>query len=86
MQELSMIESLRILLKNVCERENAKKVISIEMTVHPYSCLDEDNLNFMYLSILGDDPILKDAKIKIKRSEKVQQRQFIVNNIEIEVD
>lgn len=86
MHELSVIENLKVLLKNVCEKEKARKVLSVEMTVHPYSCLDEDNLNFMYMMVIGEDPILKDARIKIKRSKKVQQRQFIVNNIEIEVD
>lgn len=86
MHELSVIENLKFLLKSVCEREKAKKVILVEMTIHPYSCLDEDNLNFMYSSILGEDPVLKDAKIKIKRSEKIKEREYIVDNIEIEVD
>ncbi|MCX7705605.1 MAG: hydrogenase/urease maturation nickel metallochaperone HypA [bacterium] len=86
MHELSIIENLRFMLKKICEEEKAKRVILIEMTIHPYSCLDEDNLNFMYSSILRDEPVLRDAKIKIKRNNALQDREYIVDSIEIEVE
>ncbi|MCM8815371.1 MAG: hydrogenase/urease maturation nickel metallochaperone HypA [Candidatus Omnitrophica bacterium] len=86
MHEMSIIQNLIVLLKNVCEKEKAKRVISIELKVNNYSCLDEENLNFMYSCLLAEDPVLKDARIKVKRSETMQEREYIVENVEIEVE
>lgn len=86
MHELSVIQNLVSLVKDICQKERAKKVVCIEITIHPYSCLDEANLNFMFSSVVGDDILLKDAKIKIKRSKDFQDREYIVDNIEVEVE
>ncbi|MCM8764111.1 MAG: hydrogenase/urease maturation nickel metallochaperone HypA [Candidatus Omnitrophica bacterium] len=86
MHEMSVVQNLISLLRSVCEKEKASKVISIEMTINNYSCLDEGNLNFMFSCLMAEDPMLKHAKIKVKRSERMQEREYIVENVEIEVE
>ncbi len=85
MHETSIIQNLIVLLRNVCEKENAIRVVSVEMTVNVYSCLDEGNLNFIFSAMTEKEPWLKDARIRIKRSEKIQDREYVVDNVEIEV-
>ncbi|MCM8821383.1 MAG: hydrogenase/urease maturation nickel metallochaperone HypA [Candidatus Omnitrophica bacterium] len=86
MHEMSVVQNLVHLLRNICEREKAIKVVLIELTINHYSCLDEENLNFMFSSFMAEDPVLKDAKIKVKRSETMQEREYVVENVEIEVE
>lgn len=86
MHELSVIENLKMLLKKICQEQKAIRVITIELAIHPYSCLDEGNLNFIFSSMFENDPLLKDARIKIRRSNQIEEREYIVDNVEIEVE
>ncbi|MGC9065438.1 MAG: hydrogenase/urease maturation nickel metallochaperone HypA [Candidatus Ratteibacteria bacterium] len=85
MHEISVIENLVRLLKNVCEKEKAMKVVTVQITIHPFSCLDEENLNFMFSCVVGEDPLLKGAKIKVRRNKNLQEPEYIVDNVELEI-
>ncbi|HOC03063.1 MAG TPA: hypothetical protein P5065_08230 [Candidatus Ratteibacteria bacterium] len=83
---MSVIQNLIQLLKTMEKQQNAKRIISVEISIHPFSCLDEDNLNFLFGCVSGDDPVFTNAKIKVKRDNGLKDREYIVENVEIEVD
>jgi len=85
MHEFSVINNLLKIVDKVCKENNAKKVLKINLKINPYSCLDENNLNFIFSSIVKDDPVYKDAKIKIKRTLDPSEREYIIEDIEIEL-
>ncbi len=86
MHEMSVIQSLIAFLSVFKKEQNARRIVSVEISIHPYSCLDEDNLNFLFGCVSGNDPVLKDARIKIIRDKDLKDREYIVENIEIEID
>ncbi|HOK80713.1 MAG TPA: hydrogenase/urease maturation nickel metallochaperone HypA [bacterium] len=86
MHEMSVIENLVRLLKNVCEKEKATGVVSVQITIHPFSCLDESNLNFMFSCIAGDNPLFKGTKIRVLRNKNLQEPEYIVDNVELEIE
>ena len=86
MHEMSVIQNLIQLLKTMEKQQNAKRIISVEISIHPFSCLDEDNLNFLFGCVSGDDPVFTNTKIKVKRDNGLKDREYIVENVEIEVD
>jgi Zn finger protein HypA/HybF involved in hydrogenase expression len=85
MHELSVVNNLIKVLDRICKENNAKKVLKINIRVNPYSCLDEENLNFIFLSIVKEKEIYRDAKIEIKKTLNPEGREYVVENIEIEV-
>ncbi len=85
MHEMSVIESIINLVKRVCKEKDAKKVLSIHLRIHPYSCLDEDNLNFIFSQLVDNDSVLNEARIQIERNAEIQDREFIVESIEVEM-
>jgi hydrogenase nickel incorporation protein HypA/HybF len=85
MHEFSIIENILKIVEKVCKENNAKRVLKINLKINPYSCLDEDNLNFIFSSIVKNNPVYKDAKIKIKRILAPTEREYIIEDIEIEV-
>jgi Zn finger protein HypA/HybF involved in hydrogenase expression len=85
MHELSVVNNLIKVLDRICKENNAKKVLKINIRVNPYSCLDEENLNFIFLSIVKEKEIYRDAKIEIKKTLNPEEREYVVENIEIEV-
>ncbi|HOK56756.1 MAG TPA: hydrogenase/urease maturation nickel metallochaperone HypA [bacterium] len=85
MHELSVVNNILKIVERVCEENNAKKVLKINIKINPYSCLDEENLNFIFSSITKEKEIYKDTKIEVKRSLNPSEREYIVENIEIEV-
>ena len=85
MHELSVVNNLIKILEKVCKENNAKKVLKINLRVNTYSCLDEENLNFIFLSIVKGKELYKDAKIEIKKTANPSEKEYIVENIEIEI-
>ncbi len=85
MHEFSVVDNLLKIIEKICQENKAKKVLKINLKINPYSCLDEDNLNFIFSSIVKDNPVYKDAKIKIKRTLSPTEREYIIEDIEIEV-
>ncbi|MGC8976382.1 MAG: hydrogenase/urease maturation nickel metallochaperone HypA [Candidatus Ratteibacteria bacterium] len=85
MHELSIVNNLLKILEKVCKENKVKKVLKINLKINPFSCLDEENLNFIFSSITKENQIYKDAKIEIKRALKPSEREYIIENIEIEV-
>jgi Zn finger protein HypA/HybF involved in hydrogenase expression len=86
MHEMSVIENLIPLLKRICEEQKAYRVVSVQLRIHPYSCLDQESLNFMFSCIAENEPRLKDTKIKVVRSSENQEREYIVDNVELEIE
>jgi len=85
MHEFSVVDNLLKIIEKICQENNVKKVLKINLKINPYSCLDEDNLNFIFSSIVKNNPIYKDAKIKIKKALAPIERGYIIEDIEIEV-
>jgi len=85
MHEFSVINNLLKIVDRVCKENNAKKVLKINLKINPYSCLDENNLNFIFSSIVKNNPVYKDAKIKINKIGSPDEREYIIEDIEIEV-
>lgn len=85
MHELSVVNNLIKILENICNENNVKKVLKITIKINPYSCLDEENLNFIFSSITKENEIYKDAKIELNRTLSPSEREYIIENIEIEV-
>lgn len=85
MHELSVVNNIIKIVEKVCKENKAKRVLKINLRINPYSCLDEENLNFIFSSIVRDNEVYKDAKIKIKRTGLPSEREYVIEDIEIEV-
>ncbi|MCM8766944.1 MAG: hydrogenase maturation nickel metallochaperone HypA [Candidatus Omnitrophica bacterium] len=85
MHEISVVDNLIKILEKICEENKAKKVIKINLRINPYSCLDEENLNFIFSSITKENEILRKARIFIKKDLSPFEREYIIENIEMEV-
>jgi len=85
MHELSVAENLIKSLKKVAKENNAKRIIKVNLKVNPYSCIDQDNLNFIFSSIANNETIFKETKITIKRENEFLSREIIIENVEIEI-
>lgn len=85
MHELSVVNNIIKIIEKVCRENKAKRVLKINLRINPYSCLDEENLNFIFSSIVRDYEVYKDAKIKIKRTGLPSEREYVIEDIEIEV-
>ncbi|MCM8786323.1 MAG: hydrogenase/urease maturation nickel metallochaperone HypA [Candidatus Omnitrophica bacterium] len=85
MHEISVVNNLIRILETVCKENKAKKVIKINIRINPYSCLDEGNLNFVFSVLTKGKEIYKGTRIELKRDGKPDDREYIVENIEIEV-
>ncbi|MCM8773037.1 MAG: hydrogenase/urease maturation nickel metallochaperone HypA [Candidatus Omnitrophica bacterium] len=84
MHEISVVNNIIKILEKVCEENKAKKVLKINLKINPYSCLDEENLNFIFSMLVKEREIFKDAKINVIRGN-IHEREYIIENIEIEV-
>jgi len=85
MHEFSVVENLIKILKKVIKENNVKKILKVNLKINPFSCLDQDNLNFVFSSIVKEDNFLKDTKIIIKKGKDPLSREYIVENVEIEI-
>ena len=85
MHELTVVNNLLKFLQNFLKDKNIEKVIKINLRINPLSCLDEENLNFVFRSLAKENNLLKDAKISVKRGEDHLSREVIIENIEVEV-
>ena len=85
MHELSLVTNLLRILETVRTEKNAASFLKINLTVNPYSCLDEENINFIFRSMTKDLPVYKNAEIRIKRGGDPASREFILDNVEIEL-
>ena len=50
-------------MKKIAKENNAEKITRINLKINPFSCLDQDNLNFVFSSLVKENPLLKEAKI-----------------------
>lgn len=85
MHEISVVNNIIKILEKVCEENKAKKVLKINIRINPYSCLDEENLNFVFSSITEGNQIYKGTRIELKRDGRPTEREYVIENIEIEV-
>ncbi|MCM8762632.1 MAG: hydrogenase maturation nickel metallochaperone HypA [Candidatus Omnitrophica bacterium] len=83
MHELSVVENLLKGLEKIRKEKDVSTFLKINLTVNPLSCLDEENINFTFHSLTKDNPVYKDAKIYIHRSDDPSSREFILDNVEI---
>ena len=85
MHEFSVAENLIKLMKKIAKENNAEKITKINLKINPFSCLDQDNLNFVFSSLVKEDPLLNEARIFIKGGDDPLAREIIVENVEIEL-
>ena len=85
MHELSVVTNLLKILDKVKEEQHAVSFLNINLTVNPYSCIDEENINFIFRSMTEAQPLYKNSRICIKRGTDPASREFILENVEIEV-
>ncbi len=86
MHELSVVTNLLKILEKVQKEKHAESFLKINLTVNPCSCIDEENINFVFRSMVKENPLYKNAEIHIERSDNPASREFILENVEIEVE
>lgn len=84
MHELSVVQNLLKILEKIRKERNIKTFFRINLTVNPLSCIDEENINFIFHSITKDNPVYKDTEIHIRRSDDPSDKEFVLDNVEIE--
>lgn len=84
MHEISLIENLLKILDKLEREHRVKTFLKINMTVNPHSCMDGENLNFIFHSMTRGNPLYSGTVIEITRSGDPVSREFIIDNIEIE--
>ncbi|MDD3725853.1 MAG: hydrogenase maturation nickel metallochaperone HypA [Candidatus Ratteibacteria bacterium] len=86
MHELSVVQNLLKILEKLQKERNISSFLKINLTVNPLSCIDEENINFVFHSLTKDQTVYKDAKIHIRRSDDPSSREFILDDVEIEIN
>lgn len=84
MHELSVVQNLLNILEKLRKGKNIQAFLKINITVNPLSCIDQENINFVFHSLTKGQPVYKNAKIYIRRSDDPSSREFIVDNVEVE--
>ncbi len=84
MHELSVVTNLLRILEKIQEANKASAFLKINLTINPYSCLDEENINFIFRSMTKGNLLYKKSHITIKRGTDPASREFILDNVEIE--
>ena len=85
MHEFTVAQNLLNFLKEFSKREKIDKIVRINLSINPYSCLDEEILNFIFSSLSKGLPKIEKAEIKIKRRQNPGEREIIIENLEVEV-
>ena len=86
MHELSLVTNiLKILEKVQTQQKGLTGFLAINITVNPYSCIDEENLNFAFKSLTEHMSVYKKTKIHIQRGNNPVDREFILKSVEVEV-
>ncbi len=85
MHELSVVTNLLKILEKIKEEKKAVSFLKINLTVNPYSCIDEENINFVFRSMTKGNRLYEKSLIRIKRGDDPASREFILENVEIEV-
>lgn len=85
MHELSVVQNLFKILEKLRKERAIKSFLKINLTVNPFSCLDEDNINFTFSALTKGQDAYKDAKIYIRRTDNPSSKEFILDDVEIEV-
>lgn len=83
MHELSVINNLLKLLEKMQEERQVEEFLTINLTVNPYSCIDAENLNFIFHSLTKNQPLYKNARIHIQRGSDPASREFILASVEL---
>jgi Zn finger protein HypA/HybF involved in hydrogenase expression len=83
MHELSVINNLLKVLEKIQEEQKAEEFLAVNLTINPYSCLDEENLNFIFHSLTKNKPLYKNTRIHIKRNNNPASREFILDSVEV---
>ena len=86
MHELSIAHDLVAFLEKLRRSEDAERILTVRLRINPYSCLDDENLNFVFSALTREKPALNPARIVITRSETPGIREVTVENVEIEVN
>jgi len=86
MHELTIVTNLIKFLEKLSRKEKAKKVLSINLKINPYSCLDEENINFIFSNLVKNNRLLENAKIYISRNIDFISREVIVESVEMETE
>lgn len=84
MHELSVVQNLLKILEKLQKEREIHSFLKINLTVNPLSCIDEENINFIFHSLTKNQPPYKNAKIHIRRSDDPSSKEFILDNVEIE--
>lgn len=84
MHELSIVMNLLKILENLQKERKAVSFLRINLTVNPYSCIDNENINFIFRSITKQKPLYRDTEIVVTRGNDPLSREFILDSIEME--
>lgn len=85
MHELSVAANLLKILEKIKKgQQGIHAFTAINITVNPYSCIDEGNINFIFASMVKGRDVYKKAEINIKRGEDPAAREFILDSVEME--
>ena len=83
MHELSLVTNLLRILDKLCEEQKAEEILAVNLTINPYSCMDSENLNFIFHSMTRDKPVYKNTRIHINRGSDPASREFILDSVEL---
>lgn len=83
MHEFSLITNLLKILEKVQKDQSVEEFLTLNLTVNPYSCIDEGNLNFIFQTLTKDNPAYKNTRIHIHRSTNPACREFVLDSIEL---
>jgi Zn finger protein HypA/HybF involved in hydrogenase expression len=83
MHELSLITNLLKILEKMRNDLPVEEFLALNLTVNPYSCIDAENINFIFRSMTKDNPAYKNTRINITRGTNPASREFILDSVEI---
>lgn len=86
MHELTIVDNLIKFLEKFCDKEKAEKVLCVTLKINPFSCLDRDNINFVFSSLTKENSRFEDTVIEIVREKEFTGREMIIEKVEIEVE
>jgi Zn finger protein HypA/HybF involved in hydrogenase expression len=86
MHEFTLIANLLKILENIKKNQESRvSFLAINITINPYSCIDEENLNFIFKSMAEKKSDYRNARICVTRGNNPAEREFILDSVEMEI-
>ena len=87
MHEMSLVSCLMSILEDTRKKKKyITSFLAINITINPYSCINEESLNFAFSVMCRGNQVYSRARILVSRSGDPVSREFLLDSVEVEIN